>query len=62
MRLATGVSNRRENELAGIDEERRDDPVEGGALEDDETGAERPPAHDEPVESGALEDEPADAD
>jgi hypothetical protein len=36
----------------------RDDAVEGGALEEEGTAAERPPAHDEPVESGALEDEP----
>ena len=44
--------------MAPIEEERRDDPVEGGALEDEGTGAERPPDRDDPVESGALEDEP----
>jgi hypothetical protein len=36
---------------------RRDDPVEGGALDDEPEGEteDRPPAHDEPVESGDLE-------
>ena len=43
-------------------EERRDDPVEGGALEEEGTGAQRPPARDEPVESGALEDAPPEGD
>ena len=43
-------------------EDGRDDPVEGGALEKEGTGADRPPAHDEPVESGGLEDEPAGGD
>ena len=41
-------------------EDARDDAVEGGALEEEGTAAERPPTHDEPVESGALEDEPTD--
>jgi hypothetical protein len=36
---------------------RQDDPVESGALEEDEDASARPPAHEEPVESGALEDE-----
>ena len=37
---------------------RRDDPVEGGALDDEGDGerTEAPP-HDDPVESGALEDD-----
>lgn len=36
--------------------ERRDDPVEGGALDDEGEGDRLPdPGHDEPVESGALE-------
>ena len=48
--------------MAPIDEERRDDPVEGGALDEEGTGSERPPARNEPVESGGLEDEPADGD
>jgi hypothetical protein len=39
-------------------EERRDDPAESGALEEEATGSERPPAHDEPVASGAVENEP----
>jgi hypothetical protein len=41
------------------EEDRRDDPVESGSLEEEATGAERPPARDEPVESGGLDDEPA---
>jgi hypothetical protein len=40
------------------DEAHRDDPVEGGALEEGGAGADRPFSHDEPVESGGLEDEP----
>lgn len=40
------------------EENARDDAVEGGALEEEGTAAERPPTSDEPVESGALEDEP----
>ncbi len=43
-------------------EEGRDDPVESGALEEEGTAAERPPAREEPVESGGLEDEPAGGD
>ena len=41
------------------DEAHRDDPVEAGALEEEGTGADRPPADEKPVESGALEDDPA---
>ena len=37
---------------------RQDDPVESGALEDEDGGSERPPQQQDPVESGALEDEP----
>ena len=43
-------------------DERRDDAVEGGALDEEGTGAEGPPTHEEPVESGGLEDEPAGGD
>lgn len=39
------------------DPAQRDDPVEGGALDDGGGKVERPPTTDEPVESGALEDE-----
>ena len=44
------------------DPAQRDDPVEGGALDDerDVPGEERPPERDAPVESGALGDEPDD--
>ena len=40
--------------------EMNDQPVEGGALDDEGEGGyvEPPPLRDEPVESGALEDEP----
>ena len=38
------------------DPAQRDDPVESGALEDDQNG-ERPPTTDEPVEGGALDEE-----
>jgi hypothetical protein len=37
----------------------RDDPVESGALEDDDGEVERPPTSDDPVEGGSLEDEGA---
>ena len=39
--------------------ERNDDPVEGGALDDEGDGGyvEPPPLRDDPVESGALEDD-----
>ena len=43
-------------------ENARDDAVEGGALEEEGTAAERPLTSDEPVESGALEDEPTEGD
>ena len=45
--------------MTDVDPSRRDDPVEGGALDDDADvpGEERPETMDEPVESGALEDE-----
>ncbi len=45
--------------MTDVDPSRRDDPVEGGALDDDVDvpGEERPATTDEPVESGALEDE-----
>ena len=38
---------------------RRDDPVEGGALDDEGKGelADAPATQDDPVESGALEDD-----
>jgi hypothetical protein len=35
----------------------RDDPVEGGALDEGGAEVERPPTTDEPTESGALADE-----
>ena len=40
--------------------QRRDDPVESGALEGDpEESREAPPRHrDQPIESGGLEEEP----
>ncbi len=38
---------------------RQDDPVESGALENDDGASERPPQHEDPVESGPLEDEEA---
>ena len=41
------------------DPARRDDPVESGALEDEDGDVERPPTSDDPVESGSLEDEEA---
>jgi hypothetical protein len=39
------------------DPSQRDDPVEGGALDEDVDvpGEERPPTSDDPVEGGALE-------
>ena len=48
--------------MAPIEEQRRDDPVEGGRLEDEGTAAERPPDRNDPVESGALENEPGEGD
>ncbi len=47
--------------MTETDPTRRDDPIEGGALDDepDVPGEERPPTTDDPVESGALEDDGA---
>ena len=47
--------------MTDVDPSRRDDAVEGGALDDDADvpGEERPPTTDEPAESGALEGETA---
>ncbi len=41
-----------------MEDDRQDDPVESGGLEDEpDAETERPPVQQDPVESGGLEDE-----